>query len=369
MIISAINYSQNIGKADEWYLKNVNLGKLNLIVGRNAVGKTRAVNIINAIARLLSAKIPRLLDGNWDVVFEHNDSLLRYILRIDGAKVVEERLSQNEKILLKRGGEEGEYFSEGEGYRKYYPPDDKLTIQVRRDKRELPYLEELIEWAEKYRSFSFTNVRPNLMFARLPIPTGQSGPDLSAEDLGMAPYLLDTIQNNEKTKRRIIKDLAHMGYKVRDLASVVSSVPGFPSDIRSIQITEDGIDFPIGQISLSQGMYRVIAILVTINYLMQEGAEGTIVIDDIGEGIDFERSSRLIELIFKRAEDTGIQLIATSNDRFLMNSVDIKYWNVFERKRNTVQAFNYKNSKEAFDEFSLTGLNNFDFFADKLYRR
>ena len=113
----------------------------------------------------------------------------------------------------------------------------------------------------------------------------------------------------------------------------------------------------------------MIAILVTINYIMQEGAEGTIVIDDIGEGIDFERSSRLIELIFKRAENTGIQLIATSNDRFLMNSVDIKYWNVFERKRNTVQAFNYKNSREAFDEFSLTGLNNFDFFADKLYRR
>jgi len=112
----------------------------------------------------------------------------------------------------------------------------------------------------------------------------------------------------------------------------------------------------------------VIAIVVTINYLIQEGAGSTIVIDDIGEGIDFERSSRLIELIFKKAEDTGIQLIATSNDRFLMNIVDIKYWNVFERKGETVQALNYRNSKEAFDEFSLTGLNNFDFFADKLYR-
>ena len=112
----------------------------------------------------------------------------------------------------------------------------------------------------------------------------------------------------------------------------------------------------------------MIAIVVTINYLMQKGAEGTIVIDDIGEGIDFERSSRLTELIFKRAEDTGTQLIATSNDRFLMNIVDIKYWNVFERKGETVRAFNCRNSKRAFDEFSLTGLNNFDFFSDGLYR-
>lgn len=368
MIISSINYSQNIGKADEWHLKDVSLGKLNLIVGRNAVGKTRTVNVITAMARLLSAKIPRLLNGNWDVIFTHNDNLIQYILIIDEAKVVEERLSQDEKILLKRRGEEGEYFSEGEGYKKYYPPEDKLTIQVRRDKRELPYLEQLIGWAEKYRSFSFSNVRPNYMFARLPVPTGQAGPDLIAEDLGMAPYLLDTIQNNREVKSRIIQDLAYMGYKVRDLAAIVPSIPGFPGDVRTIRITEDGIDFPIDQIALSQGMYRVIAIVVTINYLIQESAGGTIVIDDIGEGLDFERSSRLTELIFKKAEDAEIQLIATSHDRFLMNIVDIKYWNVFERKGETVQALNYRNSKEAFDEFSLTGLNNFDFFADKLYR-
>jgi len=368
MIISTINYSQNIGKADEWHLKDVSLGRLNLILGRNAVGKTRTVNIINALARMLSGRIPGLLNGNWDIVFEHNDSLLRYILKIEKAKVVEERLSQNGKILLKRKGDKGEYFVEGEGNKKYYPPEGKLTNQVRRDKRELPYLEQLIGWAEKYRSFSFSNVRPNYMFARLPVPVGRAGPDLVAEDLGMAPYLLDEVQNNEEMKRRIIKDLAYMGYKVRDLRAITSSIPGFPGDVRTIQVAETGIDFPIDQLALSQGMYRVIAIAVTINYLIQEGAESTVVIDDIGEGIDFERSSKLTELIFKRAEDTGIQLIATSNDRFLMNTVDIKYWNLFERKGKTVQAFNYRNSSKAFDEFALTGLNNFDFFADRLYR-
>ena len=38
MIIKTINYSQNIGKDDEWHLKDVSLGRLNLVVGRNAVG-------------------------------------------------------------------------------------------------------------------------------------------------------------------------------------------------------------------------------------------------------------------------------------------------------------------------------------------
>lgn len=368
MIITNVSYSQNIGKADEWHLKDVSLSRLNLIVGRNAVGKTRTVNIINALARMLSSRIPGLLNGNWDILFAHNDSVLRYILKIEEAKVVEERLSQDGKVLLKRKGDEGEYFVEGEGYKKYHPPESKLTNQVRRDKRELPYLEWLIEWAEKYRSFSFSNVRPDQMIARLPVPVRQAGPDLIAEDLSMTPYLLDEMQNNEEMKRRIIKDLAYMGYKVKDVKAIRSSVPGIPGDIRTIQIAETGIDFPIEQFALSQGMYRVIAIAVTINYVMQEGTQGTVVIDDLGEGIDFERSFKLADIVFRRAEETGIQLIVTSNDRFLMNAVDIKYWNVVERRQKTVRAFNYKNSKKAFEEFALTGLNNFDFFADRLYR-
>ncbi|MFC1905556.1 ATP/GTP-binding protein [Chloroflexota bacterium] len=371
MIISTINYSQNLGKADEWHLKGISFGKLNLIVGRNAVGKTRTTNIINALAIMLSGRIPKLLDGTWDIVFQHDHSLLQYKLKIEKPKVIYEELSQDGKILLKRHSDTSWYLVEGEGKKKYHPPEDKLTVQVRRDKKELPYLEELIGWAERYNSISFSNVRPTDLLARLPSPFGQAGPDLVADSLGMAPYLLDKVQNNEVIKARIIKDLAYIGYKIKDLKSVISSIPSVPSfqgDIRIIQVAETGIDFPINQLALSQGMFRVIAIMVTINYLMQKGAEGTIVIDDIGEGLDFERSSKLTELIFRKVKSTGIQLITTSNDRFLMNAVDIKYWNVFERKGKSVRAFNYKNSKEAFDEFVQTGLNNFDFFADRMYR-
>jgi len=367
LIISTIDYSQNIGKADEWHLKDVSLGKLNLIVGRNAVGKTRTVNIINALARMISSKTPRLLDGHWNVVFEDNDSPLRYILRIENAKVVEEKLNQNGKVLLERNGDQGQYYVEAKEPRKFSPPEDKLTNQVRRDKVELPYLEKLIGWAEGYHSFSFSNVRPDVILARAPTPVSHAGPDMTAENLALAPYLLREVQNDMKIKRQIIKDLAFMGYKVKNVSSNAASIPGLPQDIQLIRVLESGIDFPIEHVALSQGMYRVIASVVAINCLMQEATEGTVVIDDIGEGLDFERSFKLTKIIFRRAKKTGIQLILTSNDRFLMNAVDIQYWNVFERKGKTVRAFNYKNSKKAFDEFALTGLNNFDFFANRLY--
>lgn len=92
------------------------------------------------------------------------------------------------------------------------------------------------------------------------------------------------------------------------------------------------------------------------------------VIDDLGEGLDYERSTKITKLLFEKIKEARLQLIVTSNDRFLINAVDIKYLNLLERSAHVVTSYNYNNSKEKFEEFEFAGLNNFDFFAGKMYR-
>jgi hypothetical protein len=53
----------------------------------------------------------------------------------------------------------------------------------------------------------------------------------------------------------------------------------------------------------------------------------------------------------------------STNDRFVMNNVPFKYWQLIDRKGGECKVYNYQNSKEIFDEFKYTGLNNFDFLA------
>ena len=86
-----------------------------------------------------------------------------------------------------------------------------------------------------------------------------------------------------------------------------------------------------------------------------------ILIDDIGEGLDFDRSCRLIELIRERARETGSQLILSTNDRFVMNNVPLEEWSVLQRKGSRVKALNVENSRELFEDFKFTGLSNFSF--------
>lgn len=369
MIISKLYYCQNVDAYDEWYLKDLNLGMLNLITGRNAVGKTRTVSIISHLAGMLSGKQPRLSNGYWDLLFATPKGPFNYRLHIQKQQIEEEFISQKGRTLLDRHGDKGDILHEGKSNPKlqpFNPPNNKLTIQVRRDLKELVYLEELAHWAENLHTVSFSHITPGVI-PMLLTPRTELG-DLFTPDLGLAPYMLEELLDDTTMRQRILKDLNQVGYKIKDIDVAMPNIPNAPKEVRIIRILESGLKHTIDQYSFSQGMLRVVDIVIAINYLLSKKGDGTFIGDDFAEGLDFERATKLTKVVFNRLKSSKVQLIVTSNDRFLMNAVDIKHWNILERKEHTVKSFNYINRKKQFSEFARVGLNNFDFFANRLYK-
>lgn len=88
-------------------------------------------------------------------------------------------------------------------------------------------------------------------------------------------------------------------------------------------------------------------------------------IDDIGEGLDYQRSSSIIKILIDKAKTGLIQLIMTTNDEFIMNGVPIEYWSVIERTPGSAKLHNFDNSREKIEEFKFIGLNNFDLFTSE----
>ncbi len=103
------------------------------------------------------------------------------------------------------------------------------------------------------------------------------------------------------------------------------------------------------------------SILAQINYHAFTEKTQCIVIDDIGEGLDYERSCPLVNLLMAKARKSNAQLIMTTNDRFIMNVVPLKYWILLKCEKGNIQFYNNTNSKKIFNDFKFTGLNNFDF--------
>ena len=117
MRLKSVSYSESLGDLKEWSISNFTLEHINLVVGKNAAGKTRTLNVLSGLGKLLSGrqKPSELTYGSFDVTFEHNDHILKYILQISDHKVVFESFADGENILLERGeGGKGYIFHERE---------------------------------------------------------------------------------------------------------------------------------------------------------------------------------------------------------------------------------------------------------------
>jgi len=158
-----------------------------------------------------------------------------------------------------------------------------------------------------------------------------------------------------------------LGYDISEVglcaptAVLVSSTHG-PLPFLGLYVRETNRAAHTEQLEMSQGMFRALSLLVNLNFATLELNPSCILIDDIGEGLDFERSCALIGLLRARAANR-IQLIMTTNDRFVMNNVPLNAWTLLRRNGAQCEVRNYENSRETFDEFAFTGLNNFDFFS------
>ena len=69
------------------------------------------------------------------------------------------------------------------------------------------------------------------------------------------------------------------------------------------------------------------------------------------------------------AEYGHSQFCMTTNDRFVMNKVPLKYWCVIERNSGIVKSYTPRNSSDTYNYFEKFGFNNFDFFADGFFNK
>jgi AAA15 family ATPase/GTPase len=348
----------------DWELENLTLNsKINLLVGQNAVGKSKTLSRISLLSYLLTGfdteeNIPI---GKWECLFqktpsetllysceiiadpyENEDLTIPIEHRIGVSWFIEEKLFLNEQLLLSREGENAKIYSfVTNKFSDISPPYNQLVIQVRRDRIEYPFFEDLVRWSKGFRLFEFSNVHPLL------------NKQIEYNDVGK---LLNKLP--EASKVSIQQNLIKIGYKI-DKIQVNKTWNGE----HYVTIKEQGVGVDIYESHLSQGLMRALVLLVFIEYSIYFNNVSTIAIDDLSEGLDYERATKLGKLLVEKLENSNIQFIATSNDSFLMDVVPIKYWNILQRDGNTVRALNYHNSKEQFDEFKLSGLSNFYLFS------
>jgi hypothetical protein len=170
-----------------------------------------------------------------------------------------------------------------------------------------------------------------------------------------------------KFVQAVERDMIELHYELQGVEtlapeSIVLLRGGVATEVLAIGVRERGVSGVVDQSEMSQGMFRALSILIQVNYSQMAHRANCILIDDIGEGLDFDRSALLIQLLRRKAQESAFQLIMSTNDQFVMNHVPLEEWSVLQREGSHIRVRNHENSKKAFEYFRFVGLSNFSFF-------
>ncbi len=333
----------------------IKLQDINLLVGKNASGKSTTLNNLQFMSEILKNRGPGYYVGTYDFKFlDEKNNTFHYIYFASIRNEIRETLTRNGEELINRVNDKARIFSETKNdYEDVNPPQNIPLMVTRRDSKEYPYIEELITWANGVYSFKFGHVHPHYISESREESAFTSSSDFNKYLEGITDEAKETVKN----------DFNSLGYKVEK----ITFVKGTQGELL-LKITEEGVKHSVDEFALSQGMFRSMWLILYIQYLIEKCNASLIIIDDLCEGLDYSRATALGKLLFKKMKENNVQFVATSNDSFLMNVVDIKYWNILVRNGDTIQSYNYSNSKEKFDKFDLIGLNNFDLFTSDFLR-
>lgn len=374
MYLTKFTFRENAGKKSEWLIDNVGLGAINLVVGKNTSGKTRTLNAITDLVRLIRGKGTTASGPvRYEMYFSNGASAMKYELEFDLITIQKERLFVGKEMVLDRG-ENGRgtikyEATPGELFLNFEIPHDQLACYAKRDRLQHPFIEQIHDWAISLRRFDFSSDLGKNRYA-LKSVFHEKELDPSITNSSLVPLLSVAVKAFPKFTDRVLQDMAEVGYELEDFGVVRFSEPYSPADQDRYAVftTEKGLEKQVTQRDMSQGMYRAFSVIAQIEYYMMKGNKGFVIIDDIGEGLDFSRAKQLVQLLIAKAKEAGIQLIMSTNDSFIMNAVDIENWAVIVREGNKISLFNYENSKDIFEEFKFTGLNNFDFYASEFFK-
>jgi energy-coupling factor transporter ATP-binding protein EcfA2 len=375
MQLKKIELREFAGEKREWTLESASFGQINLIVGKNASGKTRLLNTMAALARLLA--------GKQQIPFDFSD-LKATLVTPSGKNFVYEASTQNNLVnreylkcdntpyLTREGSGPGKIRTEPNGkMMDFQIKPYQFAVFAKRDSLQYPFLEEIATWAEGTEHYESATLfgplsigSPNVISSDQ-IKVFESMPGGGLEHREIIQLLAAAAINKygDAFKKSIFTDMHRVGYDLEDIGvGVISDFKTIPPSA-GLWVKERDLKCDTQQNHMSLGMFRALSTVIRMSLPQFTKIPSAVFLDDVGEGLDFQRSVGLIKVLIEKAQKVGFQLFMTSNDRFVMNEVPLKYWNVIIRIGSLVKVKNYENSHDEFDKFEKLGLNNFDYFV------
>lgn len=178
MRIHSVDYTEYGGQSHAWSIEDLSFIDVNLIVGKNATGKSRVLRVISAAARLIEGTLTpaNILTGKYKFVLKDDPIVtdrkrsrgepkpdVVYSLEIQEGRVLSEVLEIGgvEKLTRAKTGRGKVFFEKNDTYIDVQIPEGQLAATTRRDLEQHSFFEDLHSWAASVRYYETARTEAN----------------------------------------------------------------------------------------------------------------------------------------------------------------------------------------------------------------
>lgn len=168
MFLKSIKYCRFNEQQETWSMEGkpqngekdppVTFQNINLVVGKNATGKSKTINIIHLLSDLIAgyAYLSEMaFSASYETLFDNNGNKINYFLAFENGKVKKEKLIINDVVKLERTNNKGKmYYEKINMILDFEMESNKLAVS-RVDSLQQPFFEPLQKWGKKLRLYQF----------------------------------------------------------------------------------------------------------------------------------------------------------------------------------------------------------------------
>ncbi|MCD4743978.1 MAG: ATP-binding protein [Desulfobacteraceae bacterium] len=354
-----INYKYWSSSENGWEISMIDLGRINLMVGDSASGKTRFLNTLFNLGRLATGS-KKSSDGCWDVKFSHEGNMYNWEIetRRDQEKkpfiyreVLSEESHDKRNVIVERNSDSFKFLGEN-------------IPKLKRDSSSIDLLEneELIKPIregfgnilrrnfssdELDRAVSYEMITPGLLELDME--------EIYHRDNGLNIKLYYLSERDPELYKSICDKYMEVfpfirRCKIQTLKDYDSRIPT-PGLFPIFSIKERYVDnwLPINQ--LSSGMQKVL-LIITDGYFFPDG--GICLIDEYENSLGVNAINFFPVYLDELEKD--IQFIITSHHPYIINNIPPSSWFIFHRKGNKITV---KSGEENIERFGKSKQQRF----------
>jgi hypothetical protein len=335
------------------FIGNVTLNDFNLLISDNAQGKTRFFNTINyitAVSYNRERPLGTSYSSKWQ--FEENKSstvdTITYTVRIEGLhdkNNYHENILKNNKLIYSSSQsiliDEGKREGKKNRIENFYLPRNTSAIASITE--------------PKFRTIGLIRN----FFQRVVYISSNKSRNINIEPNSLIPNVegtnIGSVLNNWDSKfPELFRDvISEFRNRFKFINKVYFTDQETKEGIRTKLLTfdEEKVDEPITQIQWSDGMYRMLILLMAAKVPFIEGEKNyppsLVLIDEVENGLDYKSLKFILDYYKDYSED--FQFILSSHSPLVCELIHPKHWIIVKRKGSEIRFISPSETGEDLD--------------------